>query len=253
MAKILVVDDEMGIRELLSEILDDEGHDVQLAENASAARAQYQATDFSLVLLDIWMPDLDGMSLLREWSNAATLKCPVVMMSGHASIDAALEAQSLGAVGFLEKPITLHKLLSEVHKALSRSKPAQIDSAAIEPTTPAVIDVNATLTNTIHHDVSEVSFDSLAAFANMSAHTHTHAGTSLVAPQSVWQIALSTLPLDVGLREFREQAERVYFTHMLEQENWGMTRVAERAGLERTHLYRKLKQLNIEFSRKSKQ
>jgi DNA-binding NtrC family response regulator len=89
MAKILVIDDEMGIRELLSEILDDEGHEILLAQNAAVARPLYTNHNLDLVLLDIWMPDTDGMSLLREWTIAAPLRCPVIMMSGHASIDTA--------------------------------------------------------------------------------------------------------------------------------------------------------------------
>ncbi|MGB4468648.1 MAG: response regulator [Azovibrio sp.] len=118
MAEILVVDDEIGIRELLSEILADEGHDVRLAENAAAARQIRSETTPDLVLLDIWMPDTDGISLLKEWSAAGLLTMPVVMMSGHGTIDTAVEATRIGAVDFLEKPIALQKLLSTVKKAL---------------------------------------------------------------------------------------------------------------------------------------
>ena len=118
MTKILVVDDEIGIRELLSEILADEGHDVRLAENAAAARQIRSETTPDLVLLDIWMPDTDGISLLKEWSAAGLLTMPVVMMSGHGTIDTAVEATRIGAVDFLEKPIALQKLLSTVKKAL---------------------------------------------------------------------------------------------------------------------------------------
>ena len=118
MAKILIVDDEIGIRELLSEILRDEGHDIILAENAAAARAARNAARPDLVLLDIWMPDTDGVSLLKEWSANGQLTMPVVMMSGHASIDTAVEATKIGALDFLEKPISLQKLLSTVDRAL---------------------------------------------------------------------------------------------------------------------------------------
>ena len=118
MAQILVVDDEMGIRELLSEILADEGHSVSLAENAAAARRQRAEKRPDLVLLDIWMPDTDGISLLKEWSAAGLLTMPVVMMSGHGTIDSAVEATRVGAVDFLEKPIALQKLLATVKKAL---------------------------------------------------------------------------------------------------------------------------------------
>jgi FixJ family two-component response regulator len=123
MAKILVVDDEVGIRELLSEILRDEGHDVQLAENAAAARAARNAARPDLVLLDIWMPDTDGITLLKEWSAAGQLNMPVVMMSGHGTIDTAVEATRIGAQDFLEKPIALQKLLAAVKRALQKSSP----------------------------------------------------------------------------------------------------------------------------------
>ena len=118
MAKILVVDDEMGIRELLSEILSDEGHTVSLAENAAEARRLRGEGRPDLVLLDIWMPDTDGISLLKEWSSGGLLTMPVVMMSGHGTIDSAVEATRVGAVDFLEKPIALQKLLTTVKKAL---------------------------------------------------------------------------------------------------------------------------------------
>ena len=118
MAKILVVDDEMGIRELLSEILSDEGHSVSLAENAAEARRIRSEMRPDLVLLDIWMPDTDGISLLKEWSAGGLLNMPVVMMSGHGTIDSAVEATRVGAIDFLEKPIALQKLLTTVKKAL---------------------------------------------------------------------------------------------------------------------------------------
>ena len=118
MAQILVVDDEMGIRELLSEILADEGHTVWLAENAASARKSRSERRPDLVLLDIWMPDTDGISLLKEWSAAGLLTMPVVMMSGHGTIDSAVEATRVGAIDFLEKPIALQKLLATVKKAL---------------------------------------------------------------------------------------------------------------------------------------
>lgn len=123
MAIILVVDDEVGIRELLSEILIDEGYDVRLAENATAARKIRNALRPDLVLLDIWMPDTDGISLLKEWHAGGHLNMPVVMMSGHGTIDTAVEATRFGAFDFLEKPIALQKLLGTVQKALKHDAP----------------------------------------------------------------------------------------------------------------------------------
>src|SRR6187551_2625830 len=115
---ILVVDDEIGIRELLSEILRDEGYRVALAENAGQARSWRKQARPDLVLLDIWMPDTDGITLLKEWASSGLLTMPVVMMSGHGTIDTAVEATRMGASGYLEKPIALQKLLATVGRAL---------------------------------------------------------------------------------------------------------------------------------------
>jgi DNA-binding NtrC family response regulator len=115
---ILVVDDEVGIRELLSEILRDEGYRVALAENAGQARSWRKQARPDLVLLDIWMPDTDGITLLKEWASCGLLTMPVVMMSGHGTIDTAVEATRMGASGYLEKPVPLQKLLSTVGRAL---------------------------------------------------------------------------------------------------------------------------------------
>lgn len=138
MAHILVVDDEMGIRELLSEILADEGHTVWLAEHAAAARKIRSEKRPDLVLLDIWMPDTDGISLLKEWSAGGLLTMPVVMMSGHGTIDTAVEATRIGAIDFLEKPIALQKLLATVKKALKHETvphkpPLTLDAFARSP------------------------------------------------------------------------------------------------------------------------
>src|SRR5258705_172873 len=118
MAQILVVDDEVGIRELLSEILADEGHQVLLAESAGDARRLRERHRPDLVLLDIWMPDTDGISLLKEWAASGQLGMPVVMMSGHGTIETAVEATRIGALDYLEKPIALQRLLATVKRAL---------------------------------------------------------------------------------------------------------------------------------------
>ncbi|OAI51131.1 transcriptional regulator [Betaproteobacteria bacterium SCGC AG-212-J23] len=124
MAQILVVDDEVGIRELLSEILADEGHQVLLAENAGGARRLREAQRPDLVLLDIWMPDTDGITLLKEWAASGQLTMPVVMMSGHGTIETAVEATRIGALDFLEKPIALQRLLATVKRALRNPEAA---------------------------------------------------------------------------------------------------------------------------------
>ncbi|TLY61824.1 MAG: sigma-54-dependent Fis family transcriptional regulator [Gammaproteobacteria bacterium] len=119
---ILVVDDEADIRGLLKEILSEEGYEVDVAANAAQARASRARQTPDLVLLDIWMPDIDGISLLREWSSSATDGCPVVMMSGHGTVETAVEATRLGAFDFVEKPLSLAKLLRTVERALDAGK-----------------------------------------------------------------------------------------------------------------------------------
>ncbi len=414
MAKILVVDDEAGIRELLSEILRDEGHDVQLAENAAAARLARNAARPELVLLDIWMPDTDGITLLKEWSASGQLNMPVVMMSGHGTIDTAVEATRIGAQDFLEKPIALQKLLSAVKRALQKSAapPARtgLSLAAFSRAAPlrdlkkrldqiaarsralmlktgpgslaelcarslhvpgkAWLDLAqhgqplaieileqaaggmlyaaelATLTRlqqknlafaldrlekfdlrlvaasvqnaaelaaagfdeALARRLAEVSLGApgLAELKDEVPEIAAQILTHLVEGGEVPQRRLSTaalnalrnqgwpggyvelrnavrslalgaldeeiaheevlrllapqpsaaaqaLPLDLPLREAREAFERVYFEHHLRLEGGNMTRLAEKTGLERTHLYRKLKALGIALGRKGEE
>jgi len=119
--KILIIDDEEDIRESLSDILNDEGYEVVLAENAMKAKEIKDKIRFDLILLDIWMPDCDGISLLKQWAKEKVISCPVIMMSGHGTIDTAIEATRIGAFGFLEKPISLQKLLKTISLALKKS------------------------------------------------------------------------------------------------------------------------------------
>ena len=413
MAQILVVDDEMGIRELLSEILADEGHNVTLAENAAAARSVRAEMRPDLVLLDIWMPDTDGISLLKEWSAAGLLTMPVIMMSGHGTIDSAVEATRVGAVDFLEKPIALQKLLATVKKALKHDvspnrQPLTLEAFARSsllkdfrrrleqasgktsvlllkgacgsmaeicartlhaPKTPwlDLSSSSAPLTQEMLEDASggilfiadlmllgklqqkNLSFalerlekyhlQLVAALARplsalteagwdaalvevwlglppLAGHTdevpeiaalllthmvernevpartfssgalnalrlHRWQGDWVELLATVRNLALSALDeeitqndvepllqreageapeplpimplLDQPLREAREAFERLYFEHNLKIENGNMTRVAERTGLERTHLYRKLKQLGLNPGRRNEE
>ena len=205
--QILVVDDEIGIRELLSEILFDEGYQVYLAENAEQARAFRKEREPDLVLLDIWMPDTDGITLLREWVDQELLTMPVLMMSGHGTIETAVEATRIGAVDFLEKPIAMQKLLSAIAKAIKDDAPKpQIHVAEAQ---------NQQIT---------LSIDGMAL--------------------------QTSLPLDLPLREARDHFDALYFDYHLRKEVGNVSRVADKVGLERTHLYRKLKQLGIKFSKK---
>jgi len=208
--EILVVDDEIGIRELLAEILFDEGYQVHLAENAEQARAYRNEREPDLVLLDIWMPDTDGVALLKEWVEQELLTMPVVMMSGHGTIETAVEATRIGAVDFLEKPISLQKLLSTVAKA--------IKEGAAQPQLLIAADADNVQNLTVQIDGTGKQF---------------------------------VLPLDLPLREAREHFDAIYFDYHLQKEAGNVSRVADKIGLERTHLYRKLKQLGIKFAKKS--
>ncbi len=420
--EILIVDDEVGIRELLSEILQDEGYRVAVAENASEARAYRARTQPSMVLLDIWMPDTDGVTLLREWTASGSLTMPVVMMSGHATIETAVEATRIGAFDFLEKPIGLNKLLSTITRALKAattkeprrvslatlgtSKPVTDVERALEqllaarkpililgepgtgqdvaaqalksPDAPFVaITQGAQLANNPlglieeardgvlwcaeigeyskadqrhlafllgkleRHNVTLVAtsaepLGNLAAEGKFDAAllAQLSAGSVMMPPlrarrediapliERYWREAtkadpaaplLGTLPppalaaltnahwpgnldhlasvignlaltrgeltsehvkrllgeaatptqavapeitarfFEMPLREAREAFERIYFEQLLAREQSNMSRVAEKAGLERTHLYRKLKQLAIRFSRRTEE
>jgi DNA-binding NtrC family response regulator len=232
MATILVVDDELGIRALLSEILTDEGHTVELAENAAQARRAREAARPDLVLLDIWMPDVDGVTLLKEWSASGQLSMPVIMMSGHGTIDTAVEATKVGATAFLEKPITLQKLLRAVEQALV--KPALRGSSAA----PATL-----ATTGLMHSRGEMhlGYDTVTTLS-----TH-HTPTVVALPEG--PRPEQSFALDRPLREARDAFEKSYFEFHLAKEGGSMTRVAEKTGLERTHLYRKLKQLGVDLSR----
>ena len=426
MQQILVVDDEVGIRELLSEILRDEGYQVRLAENAGQARAQRAQARPDLVLLDIWMPDTDGITLLKEWASAGLLTMPVVMMSGHGTIDTAVEATRIGAYDFLEKPIALQKLLATVGRALKRGEPqakpmlmlATLGRAAVvtelkqrlervanlksplmmvaepgsgaelcarfvhqpnplpgkpnapwvEPETlaalaetpldllnqaregtlflPEVGDLNRTeqkgllliagklekyntrlicaTSRALPELVAQGAFDAklyaiiaavtvnvpslrqhredipdlanlfllrgieaketparhfstaaLNAMRNydwpgnlnqLESVVRTLALTAVSEEIGVNDVAQalptygappsaapSALPLDLPLREARDAFERVYFEHHIGKEGGNMSRVADSVGLERTHLYRKLKQLGIKLARRSEE
>jgi DNA-binding NtrC family response regulator len=205
--QILVVDDEIGIRELLAEILSDEGYQVQLAEGAEQARAFRNAHEPDLVLLDIWMPDTDGIDLLKEWAEQDLLTMPVVMMSGHGTIETAVEATRIGAVDFLEKPISLQKLLATVARAIN-TEVSLVQEPFVEPHNKLTVEI---------------------------------AGVEK-------QYAL---PLDLPLRQARDYFDSIYFQYHLQKEDENITRIADKIGVERTHLYRKLKQLGIKLSKRS--
>ena len=415
---ILIVDDEVGIRELLSEILSDEGYDVHLAENAAEARAFRNRVRPDLVLLDIWMPDTDGVTLLKEWASSGQLTMPVVMMSGHATIDTAVEATKLGAADFLEKPVALAKLIDTVNKVIHRGGGAPPRAPSLElpalGKSPLIVDLKRRLTLVAPHTTpvlllgeTGAGFEQCARFLHQPAspwveledrgrltsdpqsfldqvgngtlflpeaaelarleqkglallldkleagggrlvcatsrdlsalvaagefdqrlyyrlsalsirvpslHEHredipdiaafmllqlaeqgvcpvrrlttaaqnalrnfdwpgnlpqlanvvrTLAVTALASEVDVGDVnrvlmpmkhetvtSAGSIPLNIPLREARDAFERLYFEHLIQQEGGSMTRVADKSGLERTHLYRKLKQLNIRHGRR---
>ena len=418
--EILIVDDEVGIRELLSEILQDEGYRVATAENAGEARAYRLKQQPALVLLDIWMPDTDGVTLLREWAGSGLLTMPVVMMSGHGTIETAVDATKIGAFDFLEKPIGLSKLLATIARAFkvaATQEPRHVSLTALGggaavreteraldqlvaarrailivgepgaghdiaaralqmPDAPWIALANGTrltanpqalieeahegtlycaeigqyskaeqkglaflLPKLERHDVTLVCtsaepLGNLAAEGKFDAAllAQLSAGAIMLPPlrtrredippliERFWRDAnkgatpqplLSALPpaaltalsnaywpgnldhlagvvqnlvllrgdvtvdlvkrllgeaaapnpslapeitahfFEIPLREAREAFERIYFEQLLGKEQSNMSKVAEKAGLERTHLYRKLKQLNIRFSRRT--
>jgi DNA-binding NtrC family response regulator len=243
MANILVVDDELGIRDLLSEILNDEGHQVDLAENAAQARLARANARPDLVLLDIWMPDTDGVTLLKEWSSSGLLTMPVIMMSGHATIDTAVEATKIGAIAFLEKPITLQKLLKAVEQGLTRSIARPLVSACTTSTSTSTASPSSASSST-----SSAAPGALACLADCSAEAVLPGGL-LMAVADPGPQATQSFFLEKPLRDARDEFEKAYFEFHLIKEGGSMTRVAEKTGLERTHLYRKLKQLGVDLSR----
>ena len=222
MAKILVVDDEIGIRELLSDILSDEGYTVLTAENAEQARTQIGRESFDLILLDIWMPDTDGVSLLKEWGVRKQLTCPVIMMSGHATIETAVEATKFGALAFLEKPISMQRLLESVRHGLE----VRARISALARYQPGTVTPAPTVAPAPTHEAPTLP-------------TIKVPGTDI------------TIDFNQTLREVRETTEKAYLIALMNFESCQMSRVARRAGLERTHLYRKLKSLNMDIPRPS--
>ena len=189
------------------------------AQNADEARKARENLEPDLVLLDIWMPDVDGVTLLKEWSNNGQLTMPVVMMSGHATIDTAVEATRIGAVNFLEKPIALQKLLKTVEQALQKAPPKELFVVETK-TTDIKADGSVQVSSRVEEFIVEEVETSQAEF-NLSY-------------------------IDLPLREARDLFEKAYFEYHLNQASGSMTRVAEKTGLERTHLYRKLKALGID-------
>ena len=230
MAEILIVDDEIGVRELLTEVLQDEGHTVTLAANGAEARSLMLRPSVEVILLDIWMPDTDGITLLKEWM-ASGFKIPVIVMSGHATIDTAVEATKIGAYDYLEKPITLSKLTSTIKNATEKHNLGSLQSES---------------------DSGSRTLNKQKSFAEQrqkGSDPEIKQGTKEAIALAEAMEGLARVNLDLPLREARDSFERIYLSYQLAKLQGSMTRLAERSGLERTHLYRKIRQLGMELQR----
>ena len=250
MTQVLVVDDELGIRNLLSEILEDDGYDVVTAEDASQARKLVQQKRFDLILLDIWMPDTDGVTLLKEWGAAHAITCPVIMMSGHGTIETAMEATRFGAMDFLEKPIALKRLLTTCRSVLEewqyrhtvgnrmiRAVPPSIQPQKTVPVAPQNIDPKLTISN------PKPGWFVVDAEGEMPI-------TGPSARMPVLEVPFLGVVFDDNrsFREMRDDFERAYLTRVLRLKGGSIAALAKHAQLERTHLYRKLRTLGVDVS-----
>jgi len=209
MPQILVVDDEPDIRHLVQEILQDEGYNVEVAENGETAREAYRQHQPHLILLDIWMPDVDGITLLKEWTENGNLKVPVIMMSGHGTVETAVEATRLGAFDFIEKPLSLAKLLLTVEQALNFDKtghqpatPLHQSPTANEPIghSPAMQRLREQIKRIAEHDSWVLLNGEAGSGIKVAAH-YLHAN-SLHHDKSFIEINLSSLSYERNPEEF---------------------------------------------------
>jgi DNA-binding NtrC family response regulator len=257
MAEILIVDDEIGVRELLTEVLQDEGHSITLATNGAEARSARSSIKLDLVLLDIWMPDTDGITLLKEWVSSGQTGTPVIVMSGHATIDTAVEATRIGAFDYLEKPITLTKLLKTIEKATVKQEPK------IKSFNSDYVDPKKTVSYKQTNIKSREASSSLPHGSPIGGYKSSGDVSKPNPEKPVTTVALSkehialteakdaleNIDLDLPLRQARDCFERIYLSYQLAKLQGSMTRLAQRSGLERTHLYRKIRQLGMELQK----
>ena len=257
MAEILIVDDEIGVRELLTEVLQDEGHSITLATNGAEARNARASMKLDLVLLDIWMPDTDGITLLKEWVSSGMTETPVIVMSGHATIDTAVEATRIGAFDYLEKPITLTKLLKTIEKATAKQD-SHLSSAGIESN---IYKKPSHIKNIPGKHKDNISKNqNIPLNEQIKSQSENFKNNKEISPAHVPMTkedvalneakeALENIDLDLPLREARDSFERIYLSYQLAKLQGSMTRLAQRSGLERTHLYRKIRQLGMELQK----
>jgi DNA-binding NtrC family response regulator len=250
MAEILIVDDEIGVRELLTEVLQDEGHSVILAANGAEAREQKKRPSIEVILLDIWMPDTDGITLLKEWMSTG-FQVPVIVMSGHATIDTAVEATKMGAYDYLEKPITLSKLTNTIKNATEKNASEKVPISSIinsqdDQNASGVYQKNLAVTD--KRIIAKKVGPQKLQLQKLVVTEDEQASKEFSALAEAKK-ELSMINLDSPLREARDSFERIYLSYQLAKLQGSMTRLAERSGLERTHLYRKIRQLGMELQR----
>lgn len=240
-AHILVVDDEPDIRRLVYEILEDEGYRVSTAENASQARQLKNATNPDLILLDIWMPDTDGITLLKEWVSEGGFVSPVVMMSGHGSVESAVEATRLGAYDYLEKPLSLAKLLLIVERALeSRQLQGELTIPKSHPTldfepvgkSASVVRIKEQLKRLAQHD-TRVLFVGDAGVGKELYARYLH-NNSIRRDRPFIDVAVGSLSPENSIIEFfgKEEGDKV-MPGLLEQAHGGTLFLSEIAGLDK--------------------
>jgi two-component system nitrogen regulation response regulator NtrX len=233
-ARILVVDDEADIRSLLKEILSEEGYDVEVAANAAQARASRAKQTPDLVLLDIWMPDVDGITLLREWSTAGSNGCPVVMMSGHGTVETAVEATRLGAFDFVEKPLSLAKLLRTVERALEAGKRRRQSGKLLVP--PLMVPVGKSkLMQQLRAELQQIAANSSAVLLVGEPGTgreafarYLHEHSPRASRPFVTLVASSLRETDAEVHLFgREEGGRVVQQGLLEEADGGTLFISE--------------------------
>lgn len=248
MPHVLIVDDELGIRTLLSEILEDEGYAVSTAQDAKHARACVKEDKFDLILLDIWMPDTDGVTLLKEWVATGAINCPVIMMSGHGTIETAMEATRFGAMDFLEKPIAMKRLLQTCERVLQDWKVMgkQSFEALVSGKTSELKGVMH-----LHHPIPCEG----CYLLEKGIPSVEQANGFQVGKLPVIEVAPLGIVLDFNrsFRDMREDFERAYLTRVLHLHDGSVAGLAAHSQLERTHLYRKLKALGLDTLELTKQ
>lgn len=268
MTHVLVVDDEIGIRNLLSEILEDQGYGVFTACDAQSAREQLKAVHIDLILLDIWMPDTDGITLLKELVSTRVLNCPVIMMSGHGTIETAMEAMRYGAMGFLEKPIGMKQLMQTLERVLEDWKsvnhadlsdvvryPRLVGNVQHAPTTEPSVPATP-VEPRIHEQPASGPSSSVKKLKDVFVVSTGEPSASVQRHFPLIEIPELGIVLNYNqpYRELIKDIERAYFSRVLAMYHGQVVDVSNHTQLERTHVYRKLKSLGLEpslFSRES--